>query len=116
MGPDLIIKFTKEGVWGQVLLFDVLHKVLFYLRLKTCPILVSVYFICMLILFACAPTQVRIYPRETSPQKTIPEKTSPEKTALVKPPLERPSAEKILMEKPLSEKTYDETVSDWKSY
>jgi hypothetical protein len=95
---------------------DVLHEVLFYLRLKTCPILVSVYFICMLILFACAPTQVRIYPRETPPQKTIPEKTSPEKTALVKPPLERPSAEKILMEKPLSEKTYDETVSDWKSY
>ena len=70
----------------------------------------------MLILFACAPTKVKIYPGEAPPKKTIPEKTSPEKTALGKSPLERPSGEKIPIEKPLSEKTYDETVSEWKSY
>ncbi len=82
--------------------------------------------ICILILFACAPTKVKIYPRETPPEKTIPEKdsserisqekTSPEETALVKPPPERPSTEKPPAVKPPPEKTYDETISEWKSY
>ena len=39
--------------------------------------------ICILILFACAPTKVKIYPRETPPVKTAPEKS--EKGALAKP-------------------------------
>ena len=57
---------------------------------------VSVYLICMLILFACTPTKAKIYPRETLPEKTIPEKNSSQRISPVK--------------------TYDETVSEWKSY
>jgi hypothetical protein len=82
--------------------------------------------ICILILFACAPTEVKIYPRETPPEKTssesisqektISEKTAsqkvtPEKGALAKPPSEKTST--VI---PSLEKTYDETVSQWKSY
>jgi hypothetical protein len=87
--------------------------------------------ICILILFACAPTEVKIYPRDTPPAKTIPEKTSsesisqektisektaPEKGALAKPPSEKTPTEKISTVIPSLEKTYDETVSQWKSY
>jgi len=92
--------------------------------------------ICILILFACAPTEVKIYPRETPPVKTMPEKTSsesisqektisektasqkvtPEKGALAKPPSEKTPTEKISTVIPSLEKTYDETVSQWKSY
>jgi len=82
--------------------------------------------ICIFVLFACAPTKVKIYPRETPPEKTIPEKdsserfspekTSPEETALLKPPPDRPSREKLPTVTPLPEKTYDETISEWKSY
>jgi hypothetical protein len=95
-----------------------------------------IYSICILILFACAPTKVRIYPRETPPPKTLPEKTrsevvseektipkktpsqkdTPEEAALTKPPSEKTPTEKIPTVKPLLEKTYDETVSEWKSY
>jgi len=79
--------------------------------------------ICILILFACAPTKVKIYPRETPPEKTIPPKTPSERTAQeittsvkTEPPSEKPLTEKIPWVKPTPEKTYDETVSEWKSY
>jgi hypothetical protein len=92
--------------------------------------------ICILILFACALTKVKIHPRETPPAKTMPEKTSsesiskektfpertasqkdtPEKGALAKPPSDKTPTEKIPRVIPFSEKTYDETVSEWKSY
>jgi hypothetical protein len=85
---------------------------------------------------ACAPTKVKIYPRETPPEKTIPPKTTSERTAqgktapmettsekttsvktdIVKPPFERAPEEEIPAVKPAPEKTYDETVSQWKSY
>jgi hypothetical protein len=85
---------------------------------------------------ACAPTKVRVYPRETPPEKTTPQKTTSEitiqektapmkaasdrtpsvKTDKVKLPPEKPPTEKIPTEKPAPEKTYDETVSEWKSY
>jgi len=84
---------------------------------------------------ACAPTKVRVYPRETPSEKILPQKTTSERTAQektgpvtppgkmtsiendkVKPFSERPSAEKIpTVELPL-QKTYDETVFEWKSY
>ena len=92
--------------------------------------------ICILILFACAPTKVKIYPRETPPAKAMPEKTSseniskekafsektvsqkdtPEKGALAKSPSDKTPTEKIPTVIPFLEKTYDETVSEWKSY
>ena len=92
--------------------------------------------ICILILFACAPTKVKIYPRETPPAKTMPEKTpsegvseekkisektpsqkdTREEAALTEPPPEKTPTEKIPTVTPLLEKTYDETVSEWKSY
>jgi hypothetical protein len=84
---------------------------------------------------ACAPTKVRVYPRQTPPKKMIPPKTASERTTQEKtgtvqtppgemasietdkaePSSERPPAEKITaVESPL-QKTYDETVSEWKS-
>lgn len=80
----------------------------------------------ILVLLACVPTKVEIYPRETPTEKTITGKTSQEKTSqentgsketiLVKPPPEKKPAEIISTVKPFPEKTYDETVSEWKSY
>ena len=90
----------------------------------------------ILTLLACAPTKVRVYPRETPPEKIPPQKTTSERTAQektgpgktppgemtsigndkVKPFSERPSAEKIPTVEPPLQKTYDETVSEWKSY
>jgi hypothetical protein len=92
--------------------------------------------ICILILFACARTEVKIYPRETPPAKTTPKKTSSEsiskektfsektasqrdtseKGAVTKPPPEKTSTEKTPTVIPFLTKTYDETVSEWKSY
>ena len=99
-------------------------------------LVISALLIFILILFACAPTKVQVYPRETPPEKTIPPKTTSERTAQektapvkatpekptsvktdkVKPPSEGAPTEKIPMVKPAPEKTYDETVSEWKSY
>jgi hypothetical protein len=99
-------------------------------------LVISVLLIFILILFACAPTKVQVYPRETPPEKTIPPKTTSErttqektapvkatpekptsvKTDIVKPPSERSPTEKIPTVKPAPEKTYDETVFEWKSY
>ncbi len=93
-------------------------------------------FISMLILFACAPTKVQVYQRETPPEKTIPPKTTSERTAQektapvkttpeeitslktdkVKPLPERPPIEKIPPVEPPPGKTYAETISEWKSY
>jgi hypothetical protein len=90
----------------------------------------------ILILLACAPTKVKIYPRETAPAKTTPEgtfsesvskektfpektasqKDTPEKGALAKPPSDKTPTEKIPTVIPFLEKTYDQTVSQWKSY
>jgi hypothetical protein len=97
----------------------------------TLLILVLLFYI--LTPLSCAPTKVKIYPRETPPEKTIspktpserttqektaPAETTPEKTTSVKtgPPFERPLTEKIPTVKPAPDKTYDETVSQWKSY
>jgi hypothetical protein len=62
--------------------------------------------ICILALLACAPTKVRIYPKETQREKTSPAKPSPEKT----PP------EGVDMVRPFVGKTYAETISEWKSH
>jgi len=90
----------------------------------------------LLTCLACAPTKVRVYPRETPPEKIALPKTTPEGTAqektgplktppggmtspnkdTVKPSSERPTAEKIPTPEPPLQKTYDETVSEWKSY
>jgi len=95
-----------------------------------------IFSICILILFACARTEVKIYPRETPPAKTMPEKTpsegvseektisektpsqkdTPEEGAITKRPSEKTPTEKIPTVTPFLEKTYDETVSEWKSY
>ena len=86
--------------------------------------------------FACAPTKVKVYSRETPPEKTTLPKTTPVRTAQekttpvkatpdrttsvktddVKLPPEKPPTEKIPTVKLAPEKTYDETVSEWKSY
>jgi len=91
---------------------------------------------CIVILFACAPTTVKIYPKETAPAKTTPEETfsesvpkektfsektasqkdTPEKSALAKPPSDKTPTEKTPTVIPFLEKTYDETISEWKSY
>jgi hypothetical protein len=90
----------------------------------------------ILTLFACAPTKVKVYSRETPSEKTTPQKTSSEKTPQekiapvkatpdrttsvktdnVKLPPEKPPKEKTLIVKLAPEKTYDETVSEWQSY
>ena len=92
--------------------------------------------ICIVMLFACAPTKVKIYSKETAPAKTAPEETfsesvskektfsektapqkdTPEKGALAKPPSDKTPTEKTPTVIPFLEKTYDETVSEWKSY
>ena len=65
-----------------------------------------ILFICMLALLACAPTKVRIYPKETQREKTSPAKPSSEKT----------SPERVDTVRPFAGKTYAETISEWKSY
>jgi hypothetical protein len=60
----------------------------------------------MFILFSCAPTRVKKYPKEAPFEKTIPEKASSE----------RISEEKAAPVKKTPEKTYDEAVFGWKSY
>ncbi len=84
---------------------------------------------------ACAPTKVRVYPRETPPEKMIPPKTASERTVQektrtamtppgemtsiethkVEPSSESPPAERIPAVEPPLQKTYEETVSEWKS-
>ena len=76
------------------------------------PFLVLLF--CILAVHACAPTKVRVYPRETPPEKTIPPKTSSERAAQEKAAPER--TPEIPTMKPAPEKTYDETVSEWESY
>jgi hypothetical protein len=88
------------------------------------------------ILFACGPTKVTIYPRETPPAKTRPESTpsdsvskektlpekpssqkeTPGKVASTKPSLDETPTEKTFRVTPSLQKNYDETVSEWKSY
>jgi hypothetical protein len=99
-------------------------------------LVISVLLILILILFACAPTKVKIYSKATQPEKTIPPKPSSERTAqektapvkttpekttsvktdIVKPPSERSPTEKIPTVKPAPEKTYTEAISQWKSH
>ena len=67
---------------------------------------ISVLLFCILAPLACAPTKVKIYPKETRPEKTSPTKPSPEKT-----PPERVDTGRLF-----SGKTYAETISEWKSY
>ncbi|MDP2960957.1 MAG: hypothetical protein Q8N71_05980 [candidate division Zixibacteria bacterium] len=67
--------------------------------------------ICILLLFACAPTKVKIYPKEAPEEKTAPVEPSPEK-----PSPEKKSPEKVVKVKPSLGKTYTETISEWKSY
>jgi hypothetical protein len=62
--------------------------------------------ICILVLFSCAPSKVKIYPKETKSERAAPAEPSSEKT----PP------EKVATLKPFSGKTYSETIAEWKSY
>jgi hypothetical protein len=62
--------------------------------------------ICILALYSCAPTKVKIYPKETESEKIAPAEPSSEKTL----------PEKAAPLKPFLEKTYAETISEWKSY
>ena len=62
--------------------------------------------ICILALYSCAPTKVKIYPKETKSEGVVPAEPSSEKTPL----------EKVAPLKPFPEKTYTETISEWKSY
>jgi hypothetical protein len=62
--------------------------------------------ICILSLFSCVPTKVKIYPKETHSEKTSPSQPSSEKA----PP------EKVATLKPFPGKTYTESISEWKSY
>lgn len=88
-------------------------------------ILIIVSLCYILTSLACAPTRVRISPREPPPEKIGPSKTASERTAQEKtgpvmappgaPSSERPSAGKIPTAQPPLQKTYDETVSEWKS-
>ena len=61
--------------------------------------------ICILSLFSCVPTKVKIYPKETHSEKTSPSQPSSEKA----PP------EKVATLKPFPGKTYAESISEWKS-
>jgi len=62
--------------------------------------------ICILVLFSCAPSKVKIYPQETKSDRTAPAGPSSGKT----PP------EEVVTLKPFSGKTYSETITEWKSY
>jgi hypothetical protein len=61
---------------------------------------------CILVLFACTPIRVKIYPRETGSGKTTSAKPSQEKS----------SPEKVPLMKSSLRKTYAEAISEWKSY
>jgi hypothetical protein len=67
---------------------------------------ISGLLVSMLVLFACAPTKVNIYPRETQTEKTDP----------AKPSLEKTFPEKVATVSPSPGKTYAETISEWRSY
>jgi hypothetical protein len=75
----------------------------------------KIFFICLLVLFACAPVRVKIHPEEAPSVKSAPGKTVPENA-----PPARPYQARIPPEAPLGDtlmaKTYRETVSGWKSY
>jgi hypothetical protein len=62
--------------------------------------------ICILTLFSCAPTKVKIYPKETKSEGITHAEPSSEKT----PP------EEVATLKPFPGRTYTETVAGWKSY
>ena len=82
-----------------------------------------VFFVCLLVLFACAKSHVEIYPARPSPGKP-PVKTSPvessDKTVPVPPPVKsspvEPPPAKPPSVKSSPVKTYSETISGWKSY
>jgi hypothetical protein len=81
------------------------------------PFLVLLF--CIFTALACAPTKVRVYPREIPPEKTIPPKTPSERAAQEKAAPLKAAPERtpeIPTMKPAPEKTYDETVSEWESY
>jgi hypothetical protein len=69
-------------------------------------LIISVLLFYILTLLGCAPTKVRIYPKETRTEKTSPAKPSPGKT----PP------ERVDTVRPFAGKTYTEATSEWKSY
>ncbi len=71
----------------------------------------GILLISILVLFACAPAKVKIYPRETAEEKTAPVEPSPEK-----PSPERRPPEEAVKVKPLFTKTYTETIAKWRSY
>ncbi len=77
-----------------------------------------ILFIFILFLFACAKSQVKVYP-----EKPPPEKAPPQKPSSVEPPAKAPPAPpaaKTLPPEPptgkTSPRTYSEAVSEWKSY
>ncbi len=64
-------------------------------------IAISVILIYILAPVACAPTKVKIYPKEARTAKPSPEKTPPGR---------------VDTGRPFAGKTYAETISEWKSY
>ncbi len=71
----------------------------------------AILLICILLLFACAPAKVKIYPKEAPEEKPVPVEPSPEK-----PSPEKKPPEKAVKVKPSPGKNYTETISEWKSY
>ena len=103
---------------------EIFSKPFFPVRLIAIVRLNKIVFpVCLLVLFACAKSQVETYPARPSPGKP-PVKTSPvespDKTVPVPPPVKSSSVEpppaKPPSPKPSPMKTYPETVSGWKSY
>ncbi len=75
-------------------------------------------FICILLLFACAKTQVKVYPEKPPPQKAPPQQPSPAEPSAKTPPA-LPAPKTTPPEPPAvkaSPRTYSEVVSEWKSY
>jgi hypothetical protein len=79
----------------------------------------GIFFLGILLLFACQRGRVRIQPEETYPSKPSSTESSPAKPSPVETPpsAELPQAPKsALPTEPLPAKTYAEMVSRWKSY
>ncbi len=74
--------------------------------------------ICILTLFACARTKIRIDERRTTIEKERVFEKGPgnEKTAPERSHFDKSDAEKVAAQKPFRGRSYAETISDWKSH
>jgi len=97
---------------------EIFSKSFFPVRLIAIVRLNKIVFpVCLLVLFACAKSQVEIYPGRPSPERPsakTPPVESPAEPVPVTPPVKLPPMEPPRIK--LSMKTYSETVSEWKSY